>query len=149
MQRSIQKEAVKNFIFFDNYKMHFFPFFSFQPLLFHQCIMFSFFVQIEGFKLLWNHHLKSYKSSSNFKGNKIIFKDFFEGIINRLWIVWSKKQIIKTNLPTWGSRNFFIFNSILAIISVIDAPWGEFHLLFGHHKQWGLPAKMASKPYLP
>jgi len=36
----------------------------------------------------------------------------------------------------------------LPISSVIDVPRGGLHLLFGFHKQWGLHAKMASKPYL-
>jgi hypothetical protein len=33
------------------------------------------FFQIEWFKLLWNCHLKLYKSSDNSKGNRIVFKD--------------------------------------------------------------------------
>jgi hypothetical protein len=40
----------------------------------------SFFNQIERFKLLWNCHLKLYKSSCNSKGNKIIFKDVLRGL---------------------------------------------------------------------
>jgi len=36
----------------------------------------------------------------------------------------------------------------LFIFSAIDAPRGGLHIIFGHHEQWGLPTKMASKPYL-
>jgi len=51
--------------------------------------------------------------------------------------------------PTWGEGcNFLASCSFLPIFSAIDAPRGGLHLPFGHHKQWGPPAKMASKPYL-
>jgi len=40
---------------------------------------FLIFIQIEGLKLLWNRHLKFYKSSCSSKGNRVIFKDFLSG----------------------------------------------------------------------
>jgi hypothetical protein len=95
---------------------------------------------------------KLYKSSSNSKGNRAIFKDFFWGIENRLWAVQSR--IFCKNDPTYlgGGCNFFASSSFLSIFSVIDASWdasrGGLLLLFGHHKQWGPLVKTTSKPYL-
>jgi hypothetical protein len=119
MQRTSPKKTIKK-IFFLNYKMHFFPFW---PLLFHQCIMFSSFVQIEGFKLLWNRPLKLYKYC-NFKGNRVIFKDFLRGS-EIGYELFNPKFSIKTTPLTSGGRNFLTSYSILAIFSVINVPWGE------------------------
>jgi hypothetical protein len=120
---------------------------NFFHLVLYHCITFSFFVQIEQFKLLWNHHLKIYKSCYNFKGNKIIFKEFFKGSkINYEVFYWEFH--VKMSPPTLGGRNFFTYNPFLSIFSVTNVPKEGFHLFFGHHKQWGLRIKMASKPYL-
>ncbi len=134
-QRSSQNRTVKKILFF----------FSFWPLLLHQCITFSFFlVQIERFKLLWNGHLKLYKSSCNSEGNKIIFKDFLRGSkINYELFDW--EFFVQTTPSTSKGCNFFISSPFLLILSVIDAQRGGLFLLFEHHKQWGPPAKMG--PY--
>jgi hypothetical protein len=55
---------------------------------------------------------------------------------------------VKTTPPTSGGHNFLASYSFLLIFSAIDASRGGLHLLFGHHEQWGLLAKMASKLYL-
>jgi hypothetical protein len=44
--------------------------------------------------------------------------------------------------------DFLGSSQFLSIFSATDAPRGELHLFFGHHKQWGPPTKMASKTYL-
>jgi hypothetical protein len=49
---------------------------------------------------------------------------------------------------TLEDYNFFTSNSFLLIFSMTNVPRGGFHLLFGHHKQWGPPLKTTSKPYL-
>jgi hypothetical protein len=89
-KRTTKKKKSKKNTFFRIAKHVFNYFSSFGPFLFHRCMHFSFFVQIEWFKPLWNCHLKFYKSFCNSKCNKIIFKDFFEGFGNRLWTIWSK-----------------------------------------------------------
>ncbi len=75
-QRSSQKRAGKKIRFFELQNFFFFiltpPTSSVHNFLI--CL-----VQIERFKLLWNRHLKLYKSSSNSKGNKLIFKSFLRG----------------------------------------------------------------------
>jgi hypothetical protein len=131
-------------------KPFFFHFFSFWPLLLHLCITFSFLVQIERFKLLWNHHLKLYKSSSNSKGNRLIFKDFLRGS-KIVYEIFHWKFSAKNTLPYLGGGgdNFLSSSSFLSIFSAIDAPRGGLHLVFGHHKQWGPSCKITkSKLYL-
>jgi len=128
-----------------NCNTHFFHFSLFWSLLFHQCITFSIFVQIEQFKLLWNPHLKIYKSSCISKGNQVIFKEIFEGFENRLWAVWLR---IFSNPPISRGCNFFAFSLFLLIFSATNVPKGRLHLLFRHHIKWGPTTKMTSKPYL-
>jgi hypothetical protein len=139
-QRSSQKRAVKKICFFKIANRIFFNLFSFWPLLFYQCITFSFFVQIEWFKLVWNFHLKLYKSSSNSKGNIVIFKEFLRGL-KICYELFDQDFSVKTTSPTSGGHNFFASSPFFPVLSVIDAQKGGLHLLFGHHKQWGLPAK--------
>jgi len=91
------KKTLKKICFFQISKCVFPHFSSFWPLLFHQCIAFSFFIQIERFKLLCNNHLKFYKSSWNFKHNRIIYFILFERFRDRLWIVQSR--IFYKNYP--------------------------------------------------
>ncbi len=102
-QRNSKKTAIKKNTFFRIAKH---VFFSFWPLVLHRCITFSYCVQIEWFKLFWNHHLKLYKSSCNSKGNRIIFKDFFEGFENKLWA--DQLRIFFKNEPLllWGAVTF-------------------------------------------
>jgi hypothetical protein len=99
----------------------FFLFFSFWPLLLHQCITFSCLVQIEQFKLFWNFHLKLYKSSCNFKGNKIIFKDFLSGL-EIGYELFDRKCFVKTTPPTLRGHNFLTSNPFLLISNATDAP---------------------------
>jgi len=49
---------------------------------------------------------------------------------------------------TLGGRKFLASNPFLPSFNATDAPRGELHLLLGHHKQWGPPAKTVSKPHL-
>ncbi len=77
-----KKEQERKYVF-SNCTTWFFSFFIFILLALptssvHK--LFSFFFQTERFRLLWNRHLKLYKSSCNSKGNKIIFKDIFWGV---------------------------------------------------------------------
>ncbi len=146
--QSQRKKSTKENTFFKIAKHVFFHFSSFWLLLLHQCITFSFFVQIERFKLLWNRHLKIYKSYCNFLSNRIICKDFLRGFGNRLWVVWSRFIFVKTSPPTSGGHNFLAFSPFLPIFSVTDAPRGKLHLFFGHHEKWGPPTKTVNKPYL-
>jgi hypothetical protein len=126
----------------------FFHFSSFWPLLLHQCITFSFYF----FKLSdLNYFEITILSSTNHisKGNRVIFKDFLRGLkIGYELFNWN--LFCKNDPLTWGGGgcNFFTSYSFLPIFNAIDAPRGGLHLLFGHHKQWGLPAKMVSKPNL-
>jgi hypothetical protein len=61
---------------------------------------------------------------------------------------WNLKGVdIGVIPPTWGGHNSLASCSFLPILRAIDAPEG-LHLLFGHHKQWGLRAKTANKPPL-
>ncbi len=147
-QRSTPKKSRKENTFFRITKPVFFHFSSFHPSLLHQCITFSFFfVQIEQFKLLWNCHLKLYKSSSNSKGNKLIFKNFLRGL-KIGYELFSWIFFVKTTPPTLGDCNFLASSSFLPIFSARDVPRGGLHLVLEHHKQWGRPAKTASKTYL-
>jgi len=120
-QRSNQKRVIRKKKKIELQKI-FFHFSSFWPFILHQCITFlffvqieqfklhqcitlSFFVQIEQFKLLHNCHLKLYKSSCNFKGNKNIFKDFFTG--SKIGFELFNQNIsIETTRPTSGAITF-------------------------------------------
>jgi hypothetical protein len=137
-QRTNQKNTVKKINVFELQNV-FFIFFSFWALLLHHCKTFSFFVQIEWFKLLWNCHLKVYKSRCNSKGNRIIYKDFSKGL-KICYELFNSEFSLKTTTSGRGC-NFLTSNSCLLIFSAIDVQRGEFHLLFVHHKQWGLLAK--------
>ncbi len=139
-QRNSQKRAIKKIRFF-KLQTHFFQFSSFWPLLLHQCITFSlFFVQIERFELLWNCHLKLYKSSSNSKSNEVIFKEFLRGSEIGYELLGLVFLINQTPL-TSGGCNFLASSSFLPLFSVIDAPRGGLHLILGHYKQWALLQK--------
>jgi hypothetical protein len=144
-QRRNPKKKGKENTFFPNYKKVFF--FSFWPFLFHQCITFSFFIQIERFKLFWNYYFKLYKSSFNSKGNRVILKDFLRGL-EIGYELFSQFLFCKNDPLVWGAHNFLTSNSFLPIFSAIDATKGGLHLLFGHYKQWGPLAKSTSKTYL-
>jgi len=67
----------------------------------------------------------------------------FWGFKNRIWAVWLRKFCKNKNPPPPFSRlvHFCWF-------CTINTPRGGFHLLFGHHKHWGPPAKMTSNPTL-
>jgi hypothetical protein len=78
-QKSSQNKAIKK-ICFSNCKTNFFICFILTPPTSSVDNFLIFFVQIEGFKLLWNRHLKLYKSSCNSKGNIVIFKDFLSSL---------------------------------------------------------------------
>jgi hypothetical protein len=104
-------------------------------------------VQIERFKLLYNHHLHLYESSSNSKGNKVIFKGTWRG--SKIgYELFDQKISVKKTLSYLGGHNFLASSQFLSIFSETDAPRGELHLFFGHHKQWGPLTKMTSKLYL-
>jgi hypothetical protein len=117
-------------------------FFSFWPFLRHQCITFSFFVQIEQFKLLWNRHLKFYKWCFDSKGNRIIFKDFLNGS-RKGYELFNREFSIKTTPPSLKGHKVFASSLFLLIFSMIDVQRRGLHLFIGHHKKWGPPAKMA------
>jgi len=147
-QRSSPKRAGKKIHFFELQNLFFFSFFFIWPLLtssVHNFLIFL--VQIEHFKLLWNCHLKLYKSSSNSKGNKLIFKNFLRGL-KIGYELFSWIFFVKTTPPTLGDCNFLASSSFLPIFSARDVPRGGLHLVLEHHKQWGRPAKTASKTYL-
>jgi hypothetical protein len=55
---------------------------------------------------------------------------------------------VKTTPPTSRGRNFLTSSSFLSIFIAMDAQRGGLHLLFGHHKQWGIGAKAAKTPTL-
>jgi hypothetical protein len=85
------------------------------------CITFSCFVQLEQFKLFSNLHFKLYKSSCTFKGNKIIFKCFLNGLkINYELFNW--ESFVKTTAPTLGGHNFITSSPFLLISSATNAP---------------------------
>jgi hypothetical protein len=50
--------------------------------------------------------------------------------------------------PYLGGCNFLASNPFLLIFNATNAPRRGLHLIFGHHKQWGLPPEMVNKPYL-
>jgi hypothetical protein len=79
MQRSSQTRAIKKIHFFKLQIAFFWFIFTLPTSSVHNFII-LFLVQIEWFKLLWNRHLKLYKSCSNSKGNRVIFKDFLRGL---------------------------------------------------------------------
>jgi hypothetical protein len=140
------KKKGKENSFFRIIKSVFFHFSSFWPLLLHQCITFSFFVQIERFKLLWNCYFKLYKSSCNSKGNIVILKDFLRGLEIGYELL-NREFFAKTTSLVRGAHNFLTSSSFFSIFSAIDAPTIGLHLLFGHYKQWGPPAKTVNKTY--
>jgi len=110
-QRSSQKRALKKICFFVLQNAFFFHFFfSFWPLLFNWCITFSFFVQIEWFKLLWNHHLKFYKSCWNSKSNIMIFKDFLRGLKIGYELFDQEFSVKMIPLLGGGGHNFLTCN---------------------------------------
>jgi hypothetical protein len=79
--------------------------------------------------------------------NKIMFKDFLRGLEISCEL-FNQEFFVKMSPPTSGGHNFLTFSLFLLILSVTDAPRGELHLFFGHHKKWGPPTKTMSKPYL-
>jgi hypothetical protein len=131
---------------FSNYKTGFFSFFfTLTPPTSSVHNFLIFLVQIEWFKLLWNCHLKLYKSSSNTEGNKLIFKNFLRG--SKVgYELFSWIFLVKTNPPTLGDCNFLAYSPFLPIFSARDLPRGGLHLVLGHHKQWGPPAKWQANP---
>jgi hypothetical protein len=62
--------------------------------------------------------------------------------------LFDPKFPVKTSPLTLGGCNFQAFDRFYPIYSETDAPRGGLHLLSGHPKQWGPPAKTVSKPYL-
>jgi hypothetical protein len=114
--------------------LFFFIFFHFDLSYFMSAYyFFHFFFQIEQFKLFWNHHLKLYKSFCNFKGNKIIFKDFLRGL-KIGYELFDREISVKMNPPTLGGCNILTFSPFFPNFSAIDVQRRRFHLCFGHHK---------------
>jgi hypothetical protein len=106
-------------------------------------------VQIEWFKLLWNRHLKLYKSSCNSKGNRVIFKDFLRGSEIGYEVLHWGLFCKMTHSPTLEGHNFLASCLFLLIFSAVDVPRGGLHLLFGHHNlQWALLQKQQANPTL-
>ncbi len=70
--------------------------------------------------VLWNCHLKVYKSCCNSKGNRVIFKDFFERFENRLWAI-QLRIFCKNNPPTSGRGCNFLTSNILFSIHRSEA----------------------------
>ncbi len=108
-------------MFFSNCKtlFLFFIFFHFDPSYFYQCIIFSCFVQIEWFKLVWNFHLQLYKSFWNSKGNRVIFKDFLRGS-KICYELFDRDFSIKMTSPTSRGHKIFASSPFLPVLSVID-----------------------------
>ncbi len=97
--------------------------------------------KLSKFKLLWNCHLKLYKSSCNSKGkgNKIIFNDFLRGLeISYELFDWE----------FWGLIIFWSLIWFLSNFSAINASRRGLHLLFEHHKQTKGPSSKNENPYL-
>jgi hypothetical protein len=55
---------------------------------------------------------------------------------------------VKTTPPTSKGRNFLASSPFLSIFIAMDAQRGGLHLLFGHHKQWGIATKATKNPTL-
>ncbi len=104
-QRSNQEKEIKKKVL-SNCKMLLFSFFFiWTPPTSSMHNFLIFLVQIGRFKLLCNCHLKLYKSSSNSKSNKVIFRDFLRG--SKIgYELFYQKLSVKTTPPTSKGHNF-------------------------------------------
>jgi hypothetical protein len=62
--------------------------------------------------------------------------------------LFNQEFSIKTTPLNLRVHKFFASCPFLLIFSTIDAQRGGLHLFIGHHKKWGLLAKMARNPTL-
>jgi hypothetical protein len=146
-QRSNQKRAIKKNVLLNCKMLLFSFFFILTPPTSSMHNFLIFFVQIEQFKLLCNCHLKLYKLSSNSKGNIVIFRDFLRG--SKIgYELFDQKNSVKTTPLTSRGHNFLTSNPFLPIVIAMDAQGGGLHPLIGHHKPWGLAAKLTKNPTL-
>jgi Trk-type K+ transport system membrane component len=136
MKRSNEK-ITRRKISFPAYKTCFF----FGPLLLSNCITFLFLIHFKRYKVLWECHLKFYKSSFNSNSNRATYNEFC-GVQELAFVVFS--EALFSFLSSWppftlGGHNFLISNSFFMIISVPDVPRGGIQVLFQHQKQQNPP----------
>jgi hypothetical protein len=130
-QRTTQKRAIRKYISL-NWKT---CFFSFGPLLFSNLIIFFLLIHFKQFKMLYQRHLKFFKSFWNFYKNKATYKEFFGclgiGLCNAWWFSFCVLH------PLYFRGHNFL-NSIL-FLTIIYAPIGEVQVCFGQQKQQNPP----------
>ncbi len=122
---------------FPTYKMHFFFFLLFGPLILSNLLIFQFFIHFKQFKVLQEHHLKFFKSSSNSNSNKArkMFLVFRNRHLQCLVVCFNE---FLTPFILVGC-NFLISYLFFQIVSVSDAPRGGVQVLFRHQKYRALP----------
>jgi hypothetical protein len=134
-ERINQKSSEENLFFQISKHVFFFHFSLFGPFLLSNLITFLFLVDLKWFKILLEHHLKFYKSYSN--SNTATYKENFECSGIDLCIV---QWFVFLSLdPLLKDCNFLIFNLVLTIASMSDAPRREVQVLLGHQKQQSPP----------
>ncbi len=151
-------------------KTHFFHLFSL-PLLLSNLITFLFLIHFEQFKMLYECHLNSYKSSWNSNSNRAIYKQLFgcsrtgwfgtliateqytsnfSGVWVLAFVVFDGLFFLDINLFYFGGHNFLISNPFSTIVNVSDVSRGGVQILFAHQKQWNAHTKNSKKiPHIP
>jgi hypothetical protein len=76
-RKRINEKITRKEISLLTYKTPFFSFFLFGRLLLSNLKTFLFLIHFKYFKMLYEHHLKFYKSSLYFNNNKATCKEFF------------------------------------------------------------------------
>jgi hypothetical protein len=76
------------------------------------------------------------------KCNIVIFRDYLRG--SKIgYELFNQFFFVKTTALSLRGHNFLTSSPFLSIFIAMDAQRGGLYLLFGHHKQWGLAAKVA------
>jgi hypothetical protein len=132
-KRNNEKLTRRKTSFSNLQNIFFFFFLLFGPLL-SNLITFLFLIHFKRFKMLWEHHLKFYKSFLNSNSKRVTYKEHFGCLRTNLCSVqWFVFFEFLTPF-TLGGHNFLISNPFLTILTVLDAPRGGLQTLFGRHK---------------
>jgi hypothetical protein len=116
----------------------FFVFFLFEPLLFSNLITFLFLIYFKRCKLLWEHHLKFYKSSWNFN-SKIQHTRHFLGVWELAFVVFDGFFFDFLTPSTLGGCNFLNSIMFLTIFSAPHVPISRFKFFLDTRNNGAFP----------
>jgi hypothetical protein len=89
--------------------------------------------------MLWECHLKFYKSTLNSNKNKAIYKEFCGCLGTGLYSIWCFVFFKFLTPFTLKGHNFLNFIPFFTFFSALDAPIEGVQVLFEHKKKWNPP----------